>query len=1090
MMKHLLWLTLFVAHALAAAPAAQAQNCNLSFNTQAQLNSYLASGTRCNTPASLSIRGFSRYRDSNGNLVSDGGVSDVSGLQHITAVGQGGVSIIMFELSSLAGLSNIQQIGGALRISNATGASRGLNAFPNLQQVGGEILFQQNASLTSIAGFGRLESAKGIGFFTHPNLGSISGFEALTSTVYLSISQDLPVLRSVSGFNSLRTIGGSNQSGGDILTISGNPLLETIPDFNALISAGFIFISNNPRLQAIVGFNALRNSSTIVIDNNTLLSTISGFNGPLVAAGNVQIIRNAALETLAGFEGLEVAQVSIGLNPRLRAIPSFNNSKLNGQLSVYENAGLEQITGFQSLRAADNIVIDRNPLLATITGFTGSSAPRGLFIRSNPALLSLTPGLAFADYSTLSSLAIENNSSLVGCNVPWLCQYLARGGFIFGISGNAPSCNYAAVLQNCATAPANDLVVTGAQTISGSYRNLTVTGTGVATLNGPLTVAGTLAVQSGGQLATNCQPLTGAGNFFLLNGGRLAVCDPAGLTTTGASGAVQMTGTRSYSPSADYAYTGTQAQATGSGLPATVRNLSSTNPNVLTLSQPVAVTQTLTLADGNFALNGQALTLLSDATGTALVVNSGAGLVTGSTATMQRHLVTTNLGLGYRHYSSPVSGNSLTDLATASFIPSFSAAYNTSATPGQITPFPTVYGYEQARLASATSNYGAFDKGFFSPVTGATPDNFMVGRGYAVNLSGTEKVDFTGTLNSGDYTLALARNAGPTAADAGWQLLGNPYPAPLDWGLVAPTDRPNLDAAIYVVESSSQYGSSYRTSVNGMGSGSSLIGTAQGFFGRVSAGQTSGSVTFRNSQRLTDFATQVAVRRGTSDPRPQLRLTLSGASAALADELVLYAEAGATADADREFDAIKLDNPSGLNLATLAATGQELAIDARPALSAASIPLAVRVPAAGTYHFTVASLSNLPAGTELFLRDALSGTRTRLLAGTRYAAALAGTSAPGRFFLDVSAATALATAAQRGAQVLVYPNPAHDQLTVLRPLGTAPSARLFNGLGQLVRTIALPTAETRVPLRGLAAGVYTLHLTLDGLPLTRRVVVE
>jgi len=90
----------------------------------------------------------------------------------------------------------------------------------------------------------------------------------------------------------------------------------------------------------------------------------------------------------------------------------------------------------------------------------------------------------------------------------------------------------------------------------------------------------------------------------------------------------------------------------------------------------------------------------------------------------------------------------------------------------------------------------------------------------------------------------------------------------------------------------------------------------------------------------------------------------------------------------------------------------------------------------------------------------------------------------------ITAAPLATSAASLEAQVLAYPNPAHNQLTVLRPAGTVAAAELLNSLGQLVRTLALPTPETTVDLRGLTAAVYTLRLTLDGQSLAWRVVID
>ncbi|MDO7875502.1 FG-GAP-like repeat-containing protein [Hymenobacter sp. ASUV-10] len=628
---------------------------------------------------------------------------------------------------------------------------------------------------------------------------------------------------------------------------------------------------------------------------------------------------------------------------------------------------------------------------------------------------------------------------------------------------------------------------------AGNYRNVTITGTGAASLGSGVVAYGSFAVQAGAYLSTNCQVLTGIGSFTLAASSTLAICNAEGIGASGAIGAVRVTGSRSFSTDANYLYNGTVAQQTGTGLPARVRSLTTTNPATLTLTAPTAVAQTLTIgAAGNLDLSGQTLTLLSDATGTALVVNSGSGVVTGGTATVQRYLTTTNQGLGYRHYSSPVRGNTLADLQTATFTPVFNPTYNTSATPNYVTPFPTVLGYDQARVAGPASTYSGFDKGWYSPATSpTTPAAFTVGQGYSTYLAGTEKVDFTGTLNTGTYAVNLARTTGPTAAAGGWALVGNPYPAPIDWTRIAPADRPGLDASIYVYESSSAYGGAYRSYVNGVGNGSPLIGAAQGFWVQVSTGQTAGSLTFRDAHRLTSYATQVPVRRTAADTRPQLQLTLAGAG--LTDDVYLYAEASATAAVDAAFDATKLLNPHGLNVATLTTAGPALAIDGRADLSTATtIPLQVGVPAVGSYTFTATALQNLAPGTTLVLVDALQNTRTALAAGVSYAFTTTTTTLPGRFFLNLVSAGALGMADNAlAAQVLLYPSPAHGTATLQVPAGlrTGPAV-LLNALGQTVRQLSLTSASTTVDLRGLAAGVYTLRLTAATGTITRRLVVE
>lgn len=83
----------------------------------------------------------------------------------------------------------------------------------------------------------------------------------------------------------------------------------------------------------------------------------------------------------------------------------------------------------------------------------------------------------------------------------------------------------------------------------------------------------------------------------------------------------------------------------------------------------------------------------------------------------------------------------------------------------------------------------------------------------------------------------------------------------------------------------------------------------------------------------------------------------------------------------------------------------------------------------------------------------------------------------------------LATAAAQSQLVALYPNPARGSCTVRGP-GVGASAVLLNGLGQEVRQLALPTAETTLDLRDLAPGVYALRLLVGGELVTKRLVLE
>ncbi len=643
-----------------------------------------------------------------------------------------------------------------------------------------------------------------------------------------------------------------------------------------------------------------------------------------------------------------------------------------------------------------------------------------------------------------------------------------------------------------------DLVVSSPQAVQGSYRNVTIQGpNGVATLSGTLTVSGTLAVQAGGSLIQNCQSINGTGNFDLQAGGAIAICDAAGIATAGAVGAVQVAGTRSFSSQASYLYNGVAAQVTGSGLPAQVLNLGVLNTANVTLSQAVAVAGVVRLQSGNLNTGGRPLTLLSAAAGTALVDNSG-GVVNG-TATVQRYIdPSLNAGRGYRHYSAPVANSTVGDLSTATYTPVVNPAYNSVGS--SVTPFPTVFGFDESRITTSgnTPRTVDFDKGYFSPTT--LGDALEVTRGYTVNIPGTELVDFVGNLNNGPLSTATLTRGGQ--AESGYQLRGNPYPSPLDWAKVIAGGRAvNIENALYVFKSSGQYSGTYTSYVNGQGTntGTNVLPLAQGFFVRVQAGQTTGSIAFANADRLTT-PDNTPFQRGTADARPQLTLALGNGTSRT--QTVVYFEQGASASFDRAFDARSLASPNGLLLATETATAEQLSINGQPLLTGADVllPLQLAASTAGTYTLAVDNLANLPTGYHAYLRDALTATYTDLATTSSLSLTLAGNApAAGRYaVLFSNQPRVLATAPAALAQLAsVYPNPAHGTAMLLLPVAlrgtTATTVSVVDNLGRtvLTRTLAAGTAETlELPLGGLATGVYSvLARTAVGL-VAKRLVVQ
>jgi rhamnogalacturonan endolyase len=533
---------------------------------------------------------------------------------------------------------------------------------------------------------------------------------------------------------------------------------------------------------------------------------------------------------------------------------------------------------------------------------------------------------------------------------------------------------------------------------------------------------------------------------------------------------------------------GTGTQPVGGSGATQLWNLTVSNSAGALQAGGLGIHGVLALAGGNLSTGGNPLTLLSDASGTALVDNTG-GTVNGP-ATVQRYIdPSLNSGTGYRHYAAPVSNTTIADLATPGFTPTLTPAYNTSASPAAVTPFPTVFGYDESRvLTSPATSLSAFDKGWVVPTSNAAME---LARGYSVNIAASQTVDFVGTLNNGPISQPLSTSGGP---DGGWHLRGNPYPSPLDWSKV--TIPAGLSGALYVFSSTSTYGGTYRSYQNGVG-GSPIIPVAQGFFVRSTG---SPILTLTNAARVTT-ADATAFQRTAAETRPLVQLTLRGSSApALVTEAYVYFENGATAGVDARYDAEKLLNNSGgaPSLYSVAA-GTELSINGLPPLTAATVvPLSVVAPAAGTYTFEVPQLLNLSA-TPVYLVDAVTGQRVNLQQQATYAFSLSGAAnLTGRFSLAFGPTGVLAvTPGLVTASVGIYPNPATNTFTVAVPAVAGASqvqATLLNSLGQEVahQSVSLPATGAHLIFnRGkLAPGVYLLRVQVGEESIVKRVSLD
>ncbi|MBX2926700.1 MAG: T9SS type A sorting domain-containing protein [Saprospiraceae bacterium] len=103
--------------------------------------------------------------------------------------------------------------------------------------------------------------------------------------------------------------------------------------------------------------------------------------------------------------------------------------------------------------------------------------------------------------------------------------------------------------------------------------------------------------------------LGGAGTFALAPGGTLGIRSEDGITSSGATGNVRVSGSRAFNTAANYVYNGTTAQSTGNGLPASCARLTVDNELDVALTNAVTINNQLILTDGHLALGNSNLTI-------------------------------------------------------------------------------------------------------------------------------------------------------------------------------------------------------------------------------------------------------------------------------------------------------------------------------------------------------------------------------------------------------------------------------------------------------------------------------------------------
>ncbi len=369
----------------------------------------------------------------------------------------------------------------------------------------------------------------------------------------------------------------------------------------------------------------------------------------------------------------------------------------------------------------------------------------------------------------------------------------------------------------------------------------------------------------------------------------------------------------------------------------------------VTLTQPLNLYGTLNFSSASEIASDGYLTLISTSDGTSGNASIGelsqGASVTGN-VNVQRYI--SGEGVIYRYLATPVSNATVADWQDD--FPITGNFDNSSSGPGIDSSTPSLYYYGES-LSGENVRLGWI--GY--PSSGSSADNPLVpGTGYAAKMldgANATLVDVTGTINQGDLSYSVS------FAGSGWNLLGNPYPATVDWSNTTGWSRTNVANAVYVRNNENGDNNSVVASfVDGVGTngGTGLIATMQSFW--VQALGDNPSLQINERAKSGNTGTFFRVK----EPLHLFRITLSNDNEK--DEAVVRFSSNASFEYDPEMDARKFSNEA-INLSTNVATQGDMAINTIPQLlceQALQLKMSNTDPGSYQLNFTELERLNLP----------------------------------------------------------------------------------------------------------------------------------
>lgn len=612
---------------------------------------------------------------------------------------------------------------------------------------------------------------------------------------------------------------------------------------------------------------------------------------------------------------------------------NFNLVNGNGRLVIYGNPTLTNASFTSGINSS--IVFGDSNVLQQFNKFGSGTYSNIVFANRSVSGVRLAANLSSADFT--GNLIVEAGKFHdVGFAIS------ASNGKTFNIKANAEYVHTSTTYPNFSTylfetgSMFNYAHIAAINIRQADYDGLALSGGSVKSMVSDITVKGLLRLDSG-YLSIGSNTLTLSGGFIgnVNNNLRANGNSNLRLNGTGNIGALFI-------------------DQTIEGVTNTFSSVTlNRNGGVITLANRLRINDVITPTAGTLNSNGH-LVLTSTQNKTARVASGNGNDIIGN-VTVERYIPAVTRR--YRFFSSPVKNFTFNQLVDDIFISGPGGAANgfdPSTANGQ-----TIFTYQE----STTGGRGW--KGLTNVNNG-----LAAGRGAIVFIRGDRSIgtpnwftapfpaqnavtlDAFGELNSGDINVALSyTNTGNSLAD-GWNLVGNPYPSPIDWNSLTKT---NIAPFYYILNPLT---GSYEV----QSASSAPIASGQAFF--VKAIASNAAIGFTESSKVgttpnTFFKTNAI---------EQLEVVMQLDSLNADKAMLQFVKTAGTGFNQLE-DAPKYYN-SIINLSFLTSDAQEVQLSAVPnTLLTDTFSLVTSTGVGGSYtlHF---NLQQLPSSTGIYLLDA------------------------------------------------------------------------------------------------------------------------